>query len=134
MAAKDLTHAELLIAFEARFDYLSARTMAAEAMQRAGVARKDAYGAADIAAIGKAIEQGVGASGASIVKAMGASPAQAAAPAPAEKPAEKAAPAEKAEAAPAAKADTAPAADAAPATDAAPAAEDDDKKGDKKKK
>lgn len=116
MAANDLSHADLLKAFEARFDYLSARTVAGEVLSASGVGKKDGYAAAEVKSIVAAVQGSFGASGQSIIDALGApAPAAKAEPAkeaPAKAPAkddakddEKAAPAAKDEKAAPAKAD-----------------------------
>ncbi|MCB9739908.1 MAG: hypothetical protein H6747_11610 [Deltaproteobacteria bacterium] len=87
MAANDLSHADLLKAFEARYDYLSARTVAGEVLTASGVGKKDGYAAAEVKSIVAAVQGSLGASGQSIVDALGA-------PAPA--PAAKAEPAKEA--------------------------------------
>lgn len=72
MAANDLSHADLLKAFEARFDYLSARTVAGEVLTASGVGKKDGYAAAEVKSIVAAVQGSLGASGQSIVDALGA--------------------------------------------------------------
>lgn len=120
MAANDLSHADLLKAFEARYDYLSARTVAGEVLTASGVGKKDGYAAAEVKSIVAAVQGSFGASGQSIIDALGA-PAPAAKAEPAkeaqakapakddakadEKADEKAAPAAKDEKAAPAKAD-----------------------------
>ncbi len=133
MAAKDLSHAELVTAFEARFDYQSARIVAGEVLGKAGVAKKDAYPGADLDAVRKAIETALGAAGGRVIEAL----ARSAGPAKAEpaKPEPAKAAAAPMEAAPAAEAP--PAAESAPEAETAPAAdagEGDEKKAEKKKK
>ena len=125
MAGHALTHQHLIDAFEHRFDYLSARAMAAEVLDKAGLSKADSYDAAAAARIGMAIEATVPRA-ASILAALptaGAAPAAAAAPAPAAVAAP--APAPAAEAAPAEAA-------AAPATEEA-ADKSAEKKTEKKK-
>ncbi len=56
MAGTGLTHDNLIQAFERRFDYLSARAVAAQVLDSAGVAKTDLYDAGALARIGKAIE------------------------------------------------------------------------------
>jgi hypothetical protein len=59
MAGTGLTHDNLIQAFERRFDYLSARAVAAQVLDSAGVAKADQYDAGALARIGKAIEANV---------------------------------------------------------------------------
>lgn len=59
MAGTGLTHDNLIQAFERRFDYLSARSVAAQVLDSAGVAKADQYDAGALARIGKAIEANV---------------------------------------------------------------------------
>ena len=123
MAGHALTHQHLIDAFEHRFDYLSARAMAAEVLDKAGLSKADSYDAAAAARIGSTIEATVPRA-ASILAALpkaGAAPAVAAAPVHAAP----AAPAPAAEAAPAEAA-------AAPATEEA-ADKSAEKKTEKKK-
>ena len=143
MAAAALSHEQLIAAFEARFDFLTARTMLNEVLDSAHVGKAGSYDAAALAKIGTAVEK-LSRSQPILERLHGGS----AAPAAAAKPAE-AAPATKAEAkAEAAKAadETKAAAEAATAeegkADAAPAeaakpeakAEGDKHDGEKKAK
>lgn len=111
MAAAALSHEQLIAAFEARFDFLTARTMLNEVLDSAHVGKAGSYDAAALAKIGTAVEK-LSRPQPILERLHGGSPAAA-------KPAETA-PATKAEA----KAEAAKAAhDAAPAGEAKPAAE-----------
>lgn len=147
MAGTGLTHDNLIQAFERRFDYLSARSVAAQVLDTAGIRKADAYDAGALARIGQAIETVVSRPQ-TILGFIHAGPVAAAPHAPAaEKKAEHAAEAKphKAEAVDAKPAEAKPA-EAKPAevpaeVAAAPAGDDaggdkqgDDKHGDKKKK
>ena len=44
----EITHDAVIAAFETRYDYQAARTMAEEALVKAGLGKKDKYGVADI--------------------------------------------------------------------------------------
>lgn len=115
MAASTFTHDQVLAAFEARFDYLSARALLDEALTKSGVAKSGAYDGAALAKLAGEIEK---LPRAQVILSRLAAPSPAAAPAPAA-PAPKAEP--KAEAKPEPKAEAAPAAEAAAAD--APAAD-----------
>jgi hypothetical protein len=79
MAGKDLTHSDLVTAFEARFDYLSARTMAVELLGVAGISKQAAYAPPDLKALCAAIDARFGPGGARILEALSAGDAPAAA-------------------------------------------------------
>ena len=51
MAAKGISHADLVTAFERRWDHYSARVMAAEALASAGVKAGDSYADKDVSAV-----------------------------------------------------------------------------------
>lgn len=141
-----LTHDSLIAAFESRFDHLSARAVASQVLDNAGIKKSDSYDAAAIARITSSVETIV-TRPAPILSRLtpngAAAPAPVAAKAPekaAEKPAEKApaeAPKDEAKADAPAKAEAKAAAEApakAEAADAAHADEAGDKHGEKKKK
>ncbi len=133
-----LTHDQLVAAFEARFDYLTARTMLGEVLDNAGLAKSNAYDAAALAKVTVAIEKVVSRP-APVLQRLSAGPAATPAPAAAPAPVAAAPAAEPVAAEPVAAeapaAEAAPAADA-PAAEAAPAAEEGhaDKQPDKKGK
>ena len=57
MAAAALTHDQLVEAFEARFDYLTARTMLSEVLDNAQVGKSAVYDSAALAKISLAVEK-----------------------------------------------------------------------------
>jgi hypothetical protein len=57
MAAAALSHEQLIAAFEARFDFLTARTMLNEVLDSAHVGKAGSYDAAALAKIGTAVEK-----------------------------------------------------------------------------
>lgn len=57
--AATMTHDRLIEAFEQRFDYFSARSVAAEVLESAGVKKSDAYDAGAVTRIAVAVEKGV---------------------------------------------------------------------------
>lgn len=147
MAAAALTHEHLVEAFEARFDYLTARTMLSEVLDNAQVGKAAVYDSAALAKISLAVEKLNRPQ--AIQARLGAAPAAKAPEAKAEakveakaeakvepKPADPVTPAEPVagEVPPAEAPADAPAADAPKAEDAAKPAEGhkhDDKKGKK---
>lgn len=143
MAAAALTHEHLVEAFEARFDYLTARTMLSEVLDNAQVGKAAVYDSAALAKISLAVEKLNRPQ--AIQARLGAAPAVKAPEAKAEakveakvepKPADPVTPAEPVagEVPPAEAPADAPAADAPKAEEAAKPAEGhkhDDKKGKK---
>jgi len=133
-----LTHDQLVAAFEARFAYLTARTMLSEVLDNAGLTKSNAYDAAALAKVTLAVEKVV-ARPTPVLQRLNAGPVAAVAPAPVAAPAPapvEVAPVAAAPAAPETAAEAPPA--EAPAAEAAPAAEEGhadkhtDKKGKKK--
>ncbi|MFZ4577569.1 MAG: hypothetical protein ACOYOB_04150 [Myxococcota bacterium] len=122
MAGTAFTHDSLIQAFERRFDHFSARAVAVEVLEAAGLKKTDAYDAAALARIAEAVEKTVARPGVIL-----SSFAPAAEEKPAAKAEEKAAPKAEPKAAE-------PAAEAAEVA-AAPEAEEKpvEKKADKKK-
>jgi hypothetical protein len=57
MAGPAFTHDSLIQAFERRFDHFSARAVAAEVLEGAGLKKSDAYDAAALARIAQVIEK-----------------------------------------------------------------------------
>jgi hypothetical protein len=130
MAGPAFTHDSLIQAFERRFDHFSARAVAAEVLEGAGLKKSDAYDAAALARIAQVIEKIVARPGVIL-----GSFAPVAEEKPAAKGEEKAAPKGEEKAAPKAEPKTdEPAPEAAEAA-AAPEAEEKpvEKKADKKK-
>ena len=83
MAAKGISHADLVTAFERRWDHYSARVMAGEVLASAGVKAGDSYADKDISAVVAALTALGGAD--AVIAALSA-------PAPAAKTADKPAP------------------------------------------
>ncbi len=145
MAAAALSHEQLIAAFEARFDFLTARTMLNEVLDSAQVGKAGSYDAAALAKIGIAVEKLNRPQpilermhGASAAPVAAAKPAEVAAAPKVEAKVEEAKPAADAAPPAAAKEEAAPPAEAAPAESAKPEAKhegdkphDGDKKGKK---
>ncbi|MSQ81555.1 MAG: hypothetical protein EXR77_01390 [Myxococcales bacterium] len=59
MAASAFSHDQMISAFESRFDYMTARTMLSEVLDKAGVGKSGAYDGAALAKISATVEQAV---------------------------------------------------------------------------
>ena len=89
MAAKGISHADLVTAFERRWDHYSARVMAGEALASAGVKAGDSYADKDVSAV-VATLTALGGADAVIAALSAPAPAAKAADKAADKPAAKA--------------------------------------------